>query len=58
MSTYVIIITQSTNEASNMFFTKKQASITAGIISITFGILGGPVIGGMVAFGFFILLTA
>jgi len=41
-----------------MFITKKQAGITATIISITFGILGGPTIGAMCAFGFFILLTA
>ena len=41
-----------------MYLTKKQASITTGIISIIFGFIGGAEIGATMAFGFFILLTA
>ena len=40
-----------------MYFTKKQAWLIAASISLTFGVVGGPVIGGIMAFGFFVLLT-
>ena len=41
-----------------MTFTKKQASIAAGVISVALGFIGGVEVGIMAAVGFFILLTA